>query len=776
MAGDLLAYVEAGGALVLSGSAGALLNQMGVEPTALRVLPTTMAAFDSGIVVKEEFKNHPLFAGFDTSKPILLTSLGGNALADFYDTAGPHGDVLGEGTAGLGEKPLVEYKVGAGHVLFIGWRLPDFTTTGDRFRPNIEKFFSNIFRYMAQVNTNRAWLAKPTGDVTYARLLGVPFLKAAKAQALEVAANGGKTVEVLSPDMNAPGGIPMASGSVIETPAAAAPVKAEALALTVMAQVKPAAAYVERQKALQAEVEKADQTAMAGLRVLKPVVEWLTAPLKPLRVPDTDQSVLYGHSPFMAPEGDIRPVYEPVEAGGFRIAGSKRQLNRPIVEGMARLWTGDAPRFRLDATTAAGCYSDDRFFPLWPRADAVSAQTYPTMGTLALAVPGADGQPKWLHDMDGVTTTFWPGYTEYTVKGEGWTAKITAAPTLKFHGMVCRIEFDKPTALTWRYGGMWWSEGEKNDNHCEVLDGTATLTEANLPKGVVYAGWDGEGEGSVVAGPQGQEAQFETRTPKTLYHIVAVWGVTDYDRERAEKTMARLDTPNTAAWPEVRDRLKQEWFDDAIGRALGPGKHYTETMVAPETALRETKDWWDARRSEYQVKTPDAQLNALATWNRCISEYHRRGPGLVLGVQYWTMYSHISTGWKGEAVGRRSRGDGRLPATLWRLPAGQRVHQLGVAIAAGVQRRGQHAVLGRPDVVAIRVDRRQAVRPRHVADGPQGRRVDAQEQRPRRRRALPRLVRVLELRQQRQRPQGCDAERDGVGDDGPRREDGRGRR
>ena len=36
--------------------------------------------------------------------------------------------------------------------------------------------------------------------------------------------------------------------------------------------------------------------------------------------------------------------------------------------------------------------------------------------------------------------------------------------------------------------------------------------------------------------------------------------------ERLEATMARLDTPNASAWPEARDRLKQDWFDAYIGR------------------------------------------------------------------------------------------------------------------------------------------------------------------------------------------------------------------
>jgi hypothetical protein len=652
--GDLLSYVEGGGALILSGSAGSLLNQTGIEPTSLRVLSTTTAPYLSGIVVREAYRNHPIFTGFDTSKAIILTSLGGNALSDFYGTAGPHGELLGEGNAGVGERPLVEYKVGAGHVLFVGWRLPDFTTATDPYRPNMVEFFGNVLRYMAQVNANRARLARPAGETTYARLLSVPFLRAAKPEALAITPSGEKTAVVLSAEANLAGGLPVPGGTIVEQAAGAEPIKAQALALTLVTRDRPAAAFVERQRVALANAEKADAAAIGGLRIIKPAVEWLKAPLKPLKLPDVDQSVLLGRSPFMAPGeglGDIKPAYEPVEAGGFRIAGSKRTLNRPIVEGMARLWTGDAPMFRLDATTAAGCYSEDRFFPLWPRADAASAQTYPVMGTLTLSVPGADGKPRWMHEMDGTTTTFWPGYTQYLVKGEGWTATITATPTLRSHGMVCRVEFDQPTALGWRFGGIWWSEGETNANRAEISGNVARFTEANLPKGLVIAGWDGDGEGKTVAGQYGQEAELSSRTPKQVYHIVAVWGVTEHDRERAEKTMARLDTPNSAAWPEARDRLKREWFDAAIGRALEPERHFAEVMATPAAALKETMDWWDARRQEFQVKTPDAQLNALANWNRCISEYHRRGPGLVLGVAYWTMYSHISTGWKGKQWG-----------------------------------------------------------------------------------------------------------------------------
>ena len=106
-ASDLREYVEGGGVLLLSGAAGRVLNDLLVEPTSLRVLSATDAAYNSGILVPSAHRNHPAIAGYATSQPILLTSLGGNALADFYGTEGPHGELLAEGNAGVGERPVV---------------------------------------------------------------------------------------------------------------------------------------------------------------------------------------------------------------------------------------------------------------------------------------------------------------------------------------------------------------------------------------------------------------------------------------------------------------------------------------------------------------------------------------------------------------------------------------------------------------------------------------------------------------------------------------------
>jgi hypothetical protein len=631
---DLMAWLEGGGALLVSGAAGSVLNDLGIEPTPLRVLGASEAAYVSGIRVLPKHREHPAFAGLDVTQLVPLTTKGGNALADFYGTAGPGGELLANGS-GSGERPLVEYTVGAGRVIFVGWRLPDFTTAEDAHRPNLERLFSNLWRYLASKNVNHARLVAPAGKSHYERRMGVPFLLADKPVELTAAASGEKTAVIVEADVR-------------ESAISGERVTAKALGLTLSQREKPVAQFVTARRAEQEAVERKDREMMAGLRVIKPDVKLLPAPLTPLVATNVDQSVLLGRSAYQAPgdgKGDITPVYEPVEDGGFRIKDSKRKLNRPIVHGQNRVWTGDVPLFRMDTVTGLGSYAkNERVFPLWARPDAHIGNTVPSMGTLRLGVPGADGKTNWLDEQSGITTTFRPGYTEYQLAG----ARVTIAPALDSHGFVCRVEFDKETPLLWQYGGIWWLPSEANNNHVEFADGIARITEPNLPNGLVLAAWDGEGDARTVTAAFGQQAEFVAKKPRRVYHIVATWGITRYDEERARKTMARLDTPNAAAWPGKRDQLKKLWFDCHIGRALEPEKHLRQLLAAPADELRRTRDSWDARRAEFQIRTPDAHLNALINWARCVSEYHRQGPGLVLGAQTWQKYAHISVGWYGK--------------------------------------------------------------------------------------------------------------------------------
>jgi len=654
---DLTAYVEGGGSLLLTGAAGVLLNELGIEETPLRVLSPTDAAYVSGIIVPEEHRSHPIFAGLDAAGPILLTSLGGNALADFYGTSGPHGELLADGNAGLGECPLVEYRPGDGRVLFVGWRLPDFTTASDEYRPNLERLFTNILSYLSTACTNRATLARPDANATYIRLLGVPFLRADQPADLEAPADG-TTYAVTLSSQAAPGGDYVVEGlHVAEQPVTGDAVSAGgALGLTLTSRSRPAARFVETREAERQADERADRELIGNLKVISPAARFGAGPVRPLKAVEPEQSVLLGRSPFMAPgdgRGDIAPAYEPIEDGGFRISGSRRSLNRPIVQGQSRVITGDAPLFRMDTLTGQGCYSPDRIFPLWPRPDAAAGGGSVSLGTLRLGVAAGDAV-RWMDEQPGVTTTFRPGYTEYSVPGPAgeWNAEIVAAPAPTGNGMLVRVALDRDTRLVWRFGGLWWQPQESNANKVELAGDRVVITEPNLPNGVSAATWDGQGDGRVTEESYGQGIVFTASRAQRVYHISATWGVTSYDEARARATMDRLDTWATAGWaPESRDRLKRQWFDCYVGGALRPEARLDELAADPEAALRQVCDRWDARRAEFRVHTPDARLNALANWVRCASEYHRMGPGLVLGAFYWQMYSHISTGWYGKQWG-----------------------------------------------------------------------------------------------------------------------------
>ncbi|MCU0873088.1 MAG: hypothetical protein MUE50_12175, partial [Pirellulaceae bacterium] len=361
---DLRAYLDVGGVLLLSGAAGRVLNDLGIEPTPLRVLGPTEVAYVSGIRVLDKHRNHPAFAGLDTTKPVPLTTRGCNALADFHGTAGPNGDLLAHGS-GAEERPLVEYQIGPGRVLFVGWRLADFTTATDAHRPHLEQLFTNLLRYLAAGNETHARPIAPPGQSRYERRLGVPFLLADKPVTLTATVAGEKTAVVVTDDVQ-------------ELAVTGSTVNVNALALTLTQREKPVAQFVAQRRAEQARMDQRDAELLKDVRVEKPLVKFVPAPLKPLEIPRADQSLLLGRSLYQAPGdgwGDVAPVYEPIEDGGFRISGSQRQGNRSIIHGQNRISTGDLPVFTMGTAGGVGVYenwvkNDEKIFPLWPRPDA----------------------------------------------------------------------------------------------------------------------------------------------------------------------------------------------------------------------------------------------------------------------------------------------------------------------------------------------------------------------------------------------------------------------
>ncbi|MCC6444709.1 MAG: hypothetical protein IT210_14780 [Armatimonadetes bacterium] len=129
--------------------------------------------------------------------------------------------------------------------------------------------------------------------------------------------------------------------------------------------------------------------------------------------------------------------------------------------------------------------------------------------------------------------------------------------------------------------------------------------------------------GRALTARYGQQAQFIADAPRRTYHIAAAWGVTRYDEDRARITMARLDMLPASVWPEERDALKKLWFHNYIRRALEPESRFARLIAAPEKSLQAACRYWDSRREEFRIETPDSHLDALINWERAVSDYHR---------------------------------------------------------------------------------------------------------------------------------------------------------
>jgi len=197
----------------------------------------------------------------------------------------------------------------------------------------------------------------------------------------------------------------------------------------------------------------------ADTQPLVPQVSFTAAPLKPTAPWADGPSVVLDHPAHHSDGADATTIYEPVREGGFRIRGSGHRLNRYIVQGQNRLWTGDTPFFQLDSFV-----TDNQPTPaLWEKAP-LSAQPAKnrkamsdinlrcSLGSLRLGVPGEAGRVQWLDALGkATTTTFWPGHTDYEIVGPSWKATVRIAPTIGHHGLVCDVRFDRPTPLVWQY-------------------------------------------------------------------------------------------------------------------------------------------------------------------------------------------------------------------------------------------------------------------------------------------------------------------------------------
>ncbi len=156
----LRGYVASGHGLYLSGAALAMVNPMGIETAPARLGGGGEGEYLAGLI--PTVSGHPVFERLERQGVDLPASVGGNervssvpineagypAYSDFHGSKGPVGGMLlARGSAGA-ENPLVEYAVGKGRVIAMGWRLPRYAHAENAHRGNLERLTGNILTYL----------------------------------------------------------------------------------------------------------------------------------------------------------------------------------------------------------------------------------------------------------------------------------------------------------------------------------------------------------------------------------------------------------------------------------------------------------------------------------------------------------------------------------------------------------------------------------------------------------------------------------------------------
>ena len=154
----VLDYVEAGGGVFLSALALRYVFELGVEdggdPRVFQ--PLGKDPPEIGVVPTADGKNHPVFEGFDTSKPVFLTSMQQDGFtSDFFNFgADPEGTILGTktrgGGAGGGERPFVEYEVGDGIIITLGHHNGVYTDAKSKEGENLRNLTANVLNYLGE--------------------------------------------------------------------------------------------------------------------------------------------------------------------------------------------------------------------------------------------------------------------------------------------------------------------------------------------------------------------------------------------------------------------------------------------------------------------------------------------------------------------------------------------------------------------------------------------------------------------------------------------------
>lgn len=140
-------YVTAGHGLLLSGTAVAMLNQLGLDT--LQTKPVTFGDDRAQAGLIPAVAGHPAFNGLDLDRGVIWMN---NAVYPAYaEIRSTRGLVLANGSLG----PVVEYRLGRGRIIACPWRVsPLYYHAARGYRQNFERFLTNVIGYLRDPRPN----------------------------------------------------------------------------------------------------------------------------------------------------------------------------------------------------------------------------------------------------------------------------------------------------------------------------------------------------------------------------------------------------------------------------------------------------------------------------------------------------------------------------------------------------------------------------------------------------------------------------------------------
>ncbi|MHB8971086.1 MAG: SUMF1/EgtB/PvdO family nonheme iron enzyme [Pirellulaceae bacterium] len=147
---SLRQYASRGRGLLLSGEAAALVEPLGVDTIQIRALTAGQDYGQAGLVPLNPL--HPTFQGLDLDRGVLwMSNAVFPAFAEFHPTSSPMRGMIVARTPGSPAIPLVEYTLGNGRVVALGWQLGRlYDDAAAPYRQNFENLTTNLVRYLGR--------------------------------------------------------------------------------------------------------------------------------------------------------------------------------------------------------------------------------------------------------------------------------------------------------------------------------------------------------------------------------------------------------------------------------------------------------------------------------------------------------------------------------------------------------------------------------------------------------------------------------------------------